>query len=163
MYDRTIPAYVLGLTALSAILAKAEAHCAANRIDPATLIHFRLFPDMLTFARQVQLASDHARRGPARLAGREPLSMADTEATFPELADRIARTIAHVQTFTEADFDGSAERTISFRAGGRDVTMSGADYATKYSLPNFYFHLTTAYNILRHNGVVLGKTDFLGA
>lgn len=162
MYDRTIPVFTRGLTAFSAILTKAEAHCAARRIEPSVMLNLRLFPDMLPFVRQVQIATDHARRCPARLAGAEPMSIADTETTFAELQDRIARSIAHVQTYMPAHFEGGSARTITFRAGPREVTFTGADYVSFFALPNFYFHLTTAYNILRHNGVEIGKTDFLG-
>jgi hypothetical protein len=163
MYDRTIPVFTSSLNAMSAILQKAEAHCTEKRIDPAVLLGYRLFPDMLNFTRQIQIASDHARRCPARVTGVEPLSMPDIETTFGQLRDRISRTVEHIATFVPVVFEGSAERTVSFKAGGRDVTLSGSDYVGRYALPNFFFHLTTAYNILRHNGVVLGKTDFLGA
>jgi len=162
MYDRTIPVFTRGLRAMSGILTKAEAHCAARRIDPAVLINYRLYPDMLAFARQIQIATDYTRRCAARLAGVEPLSMPDNEATFPELRDRIGRTLEHLETFTPAHLDGSGSRTVSFRAGGQDISMTGADYVSYYALPNFYFHLTTAHCILRHNGVEIGKSDFLG-
>lgn len=162
MYDRTITAFTKGLTAMRAILVKAEAHCAAHKIDPAVLLRDRLYPDMLPFTRQIQIATDHARRCPARLTGVEPLSMADTEDTFGQLIDRIDRTVEHIQTFVPAVFEGAETREISFRAGGHDMVMTGSDYTGLFALPNFYFHLTTAYNILRHDGVPLGKGDFLG-
>jgi hypothetical protein len=162
MYDRTIPPFVRGLNAMSAILTKTEAHCAARRIDPAALLNFRLFPDMLPFTRQVQIATDHARRCPARLAGTEPLAMADTEASFADLQDRLMKTRANVESFTPASFEGCENRIITFKAGPRELSFSGADYVTVFAMPNFYFHMTTAYNILRHNGVEIGKTDFLG-
>ncbi|MFN0114424.1 MAG: DUF1993 family protein [Paracoccaceae bacterium] len=162
MYDRTVPVFTHGLKAMSAILTKAEAHCAERKIDPSVLLTDRLYPDMLPFTRQVQIATDHARRCPARLAGVEPVSMADTEATFPELRDRIARSVEHIATFTPASFEGAAERTITFKAGPRDMTFTGSDYVGFFALPNFYFHLTAAYAILRHDGVPLGKTDFMG-
>jgi hypothetical protein len=162
MYDRTIPVFTRGLTAFSAILSKAEAHCAAKKIDPSVLLNYRLFPDMLPFTRQVQIATDHARRCPARLTGVEPLSMQDIESSFPQLQDRIQATVDHIQTFVPAVFQGSESRTITFKAGPREITFNGTDYVGVFALPNFYFHLTTAYNILRHNGVEIGKTDFLG-
>jgi hypothetical protein len=162
MYDRTIPVFARGLTAMQAILAKAEAHCSEHRIEPTVLTGFRLYPDMLPFTRQIQIATDHARRCPARLTGREPVSMADTETTFPELQDRLSRSLEVVHGFTPEDLAGAAERSISFRTGGRDVTMPAPEYVGLFAMPNFYFHLATAYNILRHNGVPLGKSDFLG-
>ena len=162
MYDRTIPAFSRGLNAMSAILDKAEAHCAQRKIDPAVLLTDRLFPDMLPFTRQVQIASDHARRCAARLAGVEPLAMADTETGFAELKDRIGRSVAHLATFTADRFAGAADRMLHFKFGSREVSMTGSDYVATLALPNFYFHLTTAYNILRHDGVEIGKTDFLG-
>ena len=162
MYDRTIPVFTHGLTAMTKIIEKAEAHCTARRIDPVVLLTFRLFPDMLNFTRQIQIASDHARRGPARLLGIEPLAMADTETSFAELRDRIGRTLEHLASFTAAQFDGTENATVQLKVGGRELTMTGALYTGLYALPNFYFHLTTAYNILRHNGVELGKNDFLG-
>jgi hypothetical protein len=162
MYDRIIPVFSHGLTAMTKVLEKAEAHCAARRIDPAVLLGFRLFPDMLSFTRQIQIATDHARRGPARLLGIEPLAMADTETGFAELRDRLARTLNHLAGFSAGQFQGTETATVVLKVGGRELTMSGTDYVGIYALPNFYFHLTTAYNILRHNGVELGKSDFLG-
>ena len=162
MYDRTIPVFTRGLTAMSKILDKAEAHCAEKKIDPQVLLTERIYPDMLPFTRQIQIASDHARRCPARLTGAEPVPMEDTETTFAQLQDRIARTIDVLKGFDRSAFDGAADKTITLKIGGRDMEMSGSDYVGLMALPNFYFHLTTAHCILRMDGVVIGKTDFMG-
>ena len=162
LYDHCIPVFMHGLTALSAVLAKGEAFCAERRIDPAVLLHDRLAPDMFHTIRQVQIVTDHARRAPARLAGIEPVAMADTEASFAELQDRIGRTKEVLLTFTREAVDAGHDRHIAFKAGGRDVEFKGTTYLTFFALPNFYFHATVAYSILRHNGVALGKVDFLG-
>jgi uncharacterized protein len=162
LYDRTIPVFSHGLTALSGLLGKAEAHCEAHRIDPAVVLTDRLFPDMLPFTRQVQIATDHARRCPARLAGIDPVAMEDTETTFAALQDRIGRTKEVLSTFERAAIDAGTDREISFKAGGRDVSFSGANYVSFFALPNFYFHMSIAHAILRQDGVAVGKTDFLG-
>lgn len=162
MYDRTIPVFTHGLTAMSKILDKTEAHCTARRIDPAVLLNFRLYPDMLPFTRQIQIATDHARRAPARLIGAEPLSVEDTEKTLAELSARLATTIAHLATYSAPQFENAATANVHLKLGGREIDMTGAHYVSFFALPNFYFHLATAYGILRHNGVELGKSDFLG-
>lgn len=155
------PMFARTLKALSAILTKAEAHCAERKIDPAVLCAARLFPDMFPLTRQVMIATDHAKAAAARLTGTENPRFEDTETTMPDLRARIDKTIAFIQGFDDAAFEGAEDRTISFRAGQRDLTFTGAQYLPVWSIPNFYFHATTAYNILRHNGVALGKTDFL--
>ena len=162
MYSATIPPMTRGLTALSNILSKAEAHCAATGIDPATLTTFRLFPDMLNFARQVHLSCDFAARAAARLSGDEVPSFPDVETTLPELRDRIARTLVYIGGVDAEGFKGAEEREIVLNRRGGEMRLSGTDFLTLYALPQFYFHMTTAYNILRHNGVVLGKRDFMG-
>jgi hypothetical protein len=162
MYDRTIPIFNHGLTALSRILSKGEAYCEARRIDPAVMLGMRLFPDMFPLTRQVQIATDHARRAPARLAGIEAPSVADTETSFAELIDRIAATQAFLTTITPAALEEAETRTINLKAGQRDLSFPGATYLAGFAMPNFFFHMTTAYNILRNNGVELGKVDFLG-
>jgi uncharacterized protein len=151
------------LAALSAILAKAEAHCEAKGIKPEALLSFRLYPDMFPFTRQVQLACDFAARAAARLAGAEPKSFPDTETTFAELQARIAAARDYIGSFPASAHDGAATRPVTIRMRGQDVTMPGVEYLTLYSLPQVYFHATTAYNILRHNGVEIGKRDFMGA
>jgi hypothetical protein len=158
-----VPALILSLRALSAIIAKAEAHCAANMINPAVLFSDRLYPNMLPFSSQVQIACDHAKGAAARLTGTENPRFEDNAATFADLQDRIERTIAFIQTVPESGFAEADERTISLKAGPRELSFPGLFYLSSYALPNFYFHMTTAYNILRHNGVELSKVDFLGA
>ena len=163
MYQASVPAMLHTLTALSAILGKAEAHCAAKKIDPAVLVQARLFPDMFTFARQIQIACDFAKGSAARLAGLEVPGWPDTEATFSELKGRIAKTIEFVKTVPASKIDGSEGRDIKMKVGGQDMEFKGQDYLTGFVLPNFYFHSATAYAILRKSGVELGKRDFLGA
>lgn len=162
LYDEYVPPLSHGLRALSNVLKKAEAHCAARKLDAAVFLNARLYPDMFPLTRQVQIACDQARRGAVRLSGGEPASVPDSEATFAELQARIAATIAGLAALKPADMDGAEDRTVTFKAGPRDMSFKGADYIRYWILPNFYFHSTTAYAILRHNGVELGKTDFLG-
>lgn len=163
MYQRTIPVFSQGLSAMSKILDKAEAHCTARKIDPQVLLTERLYPDMLPFTRQIQIATDHARRCAARLTGTEPVAMEDTESTFAQLRDRIARTLDVLKGYDRTAFDGSEKKMISLKTGGRDLNLSGSDYVGLFALPNFYFHLTTAHCILRMDGVEIGKGDFMGA
>jgi hypothetical protein len=162
MYDQSIAPMSHLLGALAAILAKAEAHCAARKIDPAALLRFRLHPDMFDLVRQVQLATDFAKGAGARLAGQPVPAFADTETTFADLQDRIRRTRDFLATLTSAMLDGAETRAVTFKARGQDVTLPGQSYFSNAALPNFYFHLTTAYAILRHNGVEIGKGDFIG-
>ena len=162
MYQASVPVFTRMLENLSAILAKAAAHAEAKKIDPAVFINARLAPDMLALARQVQIASDAAKGCVARLAGVEVPSYPDTEATFPELQERVAKTIAFVKGFTAQQIDGSEERTCILKVRGDEMKFRGQDYLFKLSIPNFFFHVTTAYDILRHNGVELGKMDYLG-
>jgi hypothetical protein len=162
LHDLTVPAFAHSLRAMSAILDKAESHCAARRIDQGVLLASRLYPDMLPLARQIQIAADHARRCAARLAQVEAPAAPDTETSFAELRDRLASTIAYVGALDPAAFAGAETRTIQLKAGARELTFSGLDYVRHFALPNFWFHLGTAYGILRHNGVEIGKVDFLG-
>ena len=159
----TLPPLTRSLTALSGIMTKAEAHCEANSIDPAVLIGDRLFADMFPLSRQVQLTCDFSARMVARLCGQDPASFADVETTFPELRDRIAKASDYIAGFTPADFEGSEEREIVLSLRGGELRMSGQEYHSLFALPQVYFHMTSAYNILRHNGVPLGKMDFMGA
>ena len=163
MYQALVPVAVHMFRNLAAILEKGEAHAKAQGFEPSVLIDARLYPDMLPLARQVQIATDIASRGAARLAGREPPSVPDTEKTFQELGQRISRTIEYLKSFPREQIDGSEERTITFKIGGEDMTFKGQSYLLHFVWPNVYFHITTAYNILRHNGVPLGKRDFLGS
>jgi len=163
MHAHILPPLDRTLGALSNILTKAEAHCTAKSIKPEALLAFRLFPDMLPFTRQVQLTCDFAARAAARLAGDTPTSFPDTETSFVDLLARIAATRAYIATFPVTAFDGADTRPVTITMRGQDVTMPGIDYLTTYSLPQLYFHAATAYNILRHNGVEIGKRDFMAA
>ncbi len=151
------------LGGLSGLLDKAEAHCASKNIKPEAILQFRLYPDMFPFVKQVQLACDFAARAAARLAGAEPKSFPDTETSFAELKARIAAAREYIASFPAQAFDGADDRAITIRIRGADMTMPGAVFYCTYSLPQFYFHVTTAYNILRHNGVEVGKADFMAA
>jgi len=162
MYQASVPVFIRMLNNLAAILEKAAAHCAARKIDPAVLLNYRLYPDMFAFARQVQVACDHARNGAARLAGVEAPRLENGERTFAELVARVRDTIAYLETFAPAQIDGSEAREVVVRRGETVNTYPGLDYLLNRTLPNFYFHVTTAYDILRHNGVELGKRDYLG-
>jgi len=157
-----IPAYTHSLNALSAILTKAEANCTQHKIDPAVMLAQRLYPNMLPLTRQVLICCDHAKGGAARLAGVENPSFADTETTFAELQARIKKTLDFIATVPATAFADADTRVINFKAGSREMSFNGVAYLAHYSLPNFYFHMATAYNILRHNGVEIGKGDFLG-
>jgi uncharacterized protein len=151
-----------GINALLAILDKASAFAAAKKIDPAVLLHTRLAPDMFDFTRQVQTISDQARRGSARLAGAEAPSYEDNETTIDQLKARLAKTVAYLKTLDPKQIDASAEREISFPLGPATGRMKGSDYLYHFLLPNYYFHLTAAYAILRHSGIDIGKRDFIG-
>ena len=163
MYQASVPVFVRYLSALSAILKKAEDHCAAKKIEPSVLVGSRLSPDMFALARQVQIATDHAKGAAARLSGSEVPSYADTETTFEELQARIAKTLDYIKGFRPEQIDGSDEQAITLKAGRQELSFKGAEYLTMFALPNFFFHVTTAYGILRHCGVEIGKRDFLGA
>jgi hypothetical protein len=147
---------------LSAILDKGQAHCEAKKIDPAVMCGMRLIADMFPLSRQVQIACDTAKGAVARLAGVEVPKHEDTEQTFAELKQRIAKTIDFVLSVNPEKLDGAEERTVTLRLGGRDVTYNGLQYLLGHAWPNFYFHVTTAYDILRANGVELGKRDYIG-
>jgi uncharacterized protein len=163
MYIASVPPIVRSLRNLRGILEKAAAHVEARKIDPSVLINMRLYPDMLPFSRQIQIASDNAKGGICRLAGIDPPVYEDTESTFPELVARIDKTIAFLQTFKPQQIDGAEERTIKLKMHERTVTFQGMPYLLEYLLPNFYFHVVTAYAILRHSGVEIGKRDYLGS
>jgi hypothetical protein len=163
MYQASVPVFARQLNNLALILDKAAAYADARKFDPAILVNARLYPDMLPLAKQVQIASDHAKGAAARLAGIEPPKYEDTEASIPELVGRIRKTIAFLETLGAGQIDGSDERPVSVTVRSNTLNFTGADYLTRYALPNFYFHVTTAYAILRHAGVEIGKKDFLGA
>jgi uncharacterized protein len=162
MYQASVPSLIRSLNNLAAILEKGAAHAEAKKIDPAVLIGSRLYPDMFSLGRQVQIASDIARRGAARLAGLEAPKMEDNETTFPELIARLQKTTSYLETLTPNLIDGSEEKSISLPVGKDTMTFEGMSYLLYFILPNVYFHVTTAYNILRHCGVEVGKIDFLG-
>jgi hypothetical protein len=162
MYLVSAPRFVNTLNNLSAILDKAQVHVDATKIDPAALTTFRLFPNMFTLARQVQIASDTAKGAVARLAGVDIPVYEDTEQTLAELKARIAKTIAFIQTIKPAQLDGTEDKDIVLKRGEKSTTYKGMQFLLGHALPNFYFHVTTAYNILRHNGVDIGKRDYLG-
>ena len=162
MYQASIPVFIRMLGNLSSILDKAAAHAEAKKIDPAIFINARLAPDMYPLSRQVQIATDVVKGCAARLAGIEVPSFEGNEATFPELQARIAKTVAFLQSVSAGQIDGSEERTVTLKVHGKDSDFSGQRYFLNFVLPNFYFHITTAYAILRHNGLELGKKDFVG-
>lgn len=163
MYETSIPVFVRVLRNMSDVLAKGVADAASRKIDESVFVNARLAPDMYTLARQVQIATDIVKGGAARLAGAEVPRWEDNEATFAELQARIAKAVDFVQGFGAAQIDGSEERDITFRLAGQDAHFKGLRYLLDFVLPNLYFHATTTYAILRHNGVEVGKMDFLGA
>jgi uncharacterized protein len=164
MSKASLPVFEIGLTALSNVLDKAAAFATAKKIDPTVLAGTRLAPDMLPLSRQVQIASDQAKNGASRLAGVEAPRFEDNETTLDQLKARIAKTLTYVKTLDAKAIDESADREITFPLGPNNKGhMRGNDYLNHFMLPNFYFHLTAAYAILRHCGVDIGKQDFLGA
>ena len=163
MYDHSIPILAKTLGNLSAILDKAAKHCETKKLDPNALLGFRLFPDMFPLTRQVQVAADQAKGCAARLAGVEVPKYEDTEKTFDELKARIAKTIAFINGIKPDQLANSAGRDVVLPIRGNPVTFKGAWFLNHFVMPNFFFHVTTAYNILRHNGVELGKGDFIGS
>jgi hypothetical protein len=164
MHQASVPVFVRMLNNLSAILKTAEAHAEAKKIEPSVLINDRLAPDMHPLSRQIQIATDGAKGCVARLAGIDIPSYPDTETTFAELQERLAKTIAFLTSVPVEKIDGSDDRTITLKLGGtREVNFPGSAYLLNFGLPNFFFHVTATYLILRHNGVQLGKMDYLGA
>jgi uncharacterized protein len=162
MYQASVPVFVRTLTNLSAILDKAVHHAAQRKIEPSVLLGTRLFPDMFPLLRQVQLTSDFAKGTAARLAGAEVPKFPDTETSFEDLKARITRTIDFVKSFKPGQIDGSEEREITIPIGGQPHSFKGQAYLLHQAMPNFYFHATATYAILRHCGVEVGKRDFLG-
>ena len=163
MYQASAPRFARMLRNLSAILAKAQAHAEGKKLDPAALTSFRLFPDMFPLTRQVQIACDQAKGAVSRLAGVEPPKHEDTEQTIAELQARIARTLDYVESMKPAQIDGSETREVVLKLRAGELRLNGLDYLFSHAYPNFYFHVTTAYAMLRHNGVELGKKDFVGS
>ncbi|MFT3906349.1 MAG: DUF1993 domain-containing protein [Steroidobacteraceae bacterium] len=162
MYQVTVPLFQRHLTNLAGILAKAEAHCAARKIDPATMLGARLALDMFPLVRQVQSTCDFAKNCAARLAGVDPLKFEDSESDFAALKARIQRAQDYLASFKAEQIDGSEERAFVVKLGPREVSFKGQQYLLTFAIPNFFFHMTTAYDILRHYGVELAKPDFTG-
>jgi len=162
MYQASVPVFLHGFENLSAILKKGEAYAAEKKFEPSVLINAQLAPDMFPLSRQVQITTDIVKGGVARLAGVEVPSFPDTETTFAELQARITKVSDFLKTFMPAQIDGSEKKKIELKVGGNDLKFEGQPYLLNFVIPNFYFHLTTTYAILRHNGVAVGKMDFLG-
>jgi len=163
MYQASAPRFARMLRNLSAILAKAQAHVEAKKLDAAALTAYRLYPDMFPLTRQVQIACDQAKGAVARLAGLEPPKHEDAEQSFADLQARIARTLDFIGSVKAAQIDGSEAREIVLKLRSGELRLPGLDYLFSHAYPNFFFHVATAYNILRHNGVELGKKDFVGS
>ncbi|HVF17978.1 MAG TPA: DUF1993 family protein [Steroidobacteraceae bacterium] len=162
MYEASIPLFVHSLGSLKALLQKGAAHAEAKKFDPNVLVNSRLAPDMFALSRQVQIASDAAKGAAARLSGTEPPKFEDTEKTIDELIARVDKTIDYLNSFSATHFEGSDERLVTVKTPRGDLTFNGLSFLRHWAIPNFFFHMTTTYNLLRHNGVELGKADFLG-
>lgn len=162
MFQASVPRLINALNNLSHILDKAQAHIDAKKIDASALIQFRLYPDMLNFTRQVQIASDTAKGVVARLAGVEIPAYEDNEQSIADLKARIAKTISFIQGFKPEQIDGTEDKDIITKRGEKETHYKGMQFLLGHAIPNVYFHITTAYNILRHNGVEVGKRDYLG-
>ena len=164
LYSATVPVFKQMLLALSDVLKKGEEHAQNRKFDPAVLLQSRLFPDMLPLVRQVQIACDFAKSVPARIAGVEVAAYEDSEQSFAELQQRIAKTLALIESMTAEQLNGSAVKEVVLRPGTpKEKKLAVEDYALKYGMPQFFFHVTTAYNLLRHNGVEIGKKDYMGS
>ena len=162
MYQASVPVFSRALNNLAAILEKAAAQAEAKKIDPAVLIGYRLYPDMLPLARQIHIATDGAKGGVARLAGVEPPKYEDNEASFPDLIARLRKTVAYLESIKPEQIDGSEDKTVNWKTQTTTRSMQGMPYLLSHVTPNVYFHVTTAYDILRHCGIEIGKQDFLG-
>ncbi|MGV7211351.1 DUF1993 family protein [Oxalobacteraceae bacterium A2-2] len=163
MYTASIPVFKQILNSLHAILEKAEVYAAEKKIAPEALLQFRLFPDMLPFTRQIQIACDFAKGAAARLGGQEVPAYEDKEQSFEELKARIAKTLAYIDSVPQGAIEGSETRAITTGSGDKTKHFTGQTYLFHYALPHFYFHATTAYDILRHNGLEIGKKDYIGS
>ena len=163
MYSASIPVFKQILNSLAVILDKAEAHVTDKKLDANALLQFRLFPDMLPFSRQIQIATDFAKGAGARLAGQDVPPYEDTEKTLAELKARVVKTVAFLESLDQADFGGAEDRAITTGSGEKTKHFTGQSYLFHYALPHFFFHATTAYDILRHNGIEIGKKDFIGS
>jgi hypothetical protein len=161
-YDISVPVFLRGLGQLSHLLDKGLAHAQASGIDPAVLVNARLAPDMYPLSGQIQSASDASKLGTARIAGLTAPSFPDTESTYPELQARVAKTVDYLQSVDRALVDGFEDRPVTMKARGNELSFTAQRYLLQFALPNFFFHVTTAYDVLRHSGVPLGKMDYLG-
>ena len=162
MYQASVPVFSRALNNLAVILEKAAAQAEAKKIDPAVLIGYRLYPDMLPLARQIHIATDGAKGGVARLAGVEPPKYEDNEASFPDLIARLRKTVAYMESIKPEQIDGSEDKTVTWKTQTTTRSMQGMPYLLSHVTPNVFFHVTTAYDILRHCGIEIGKQDFLG-
>jgi hypothetical protein len=163
MYEACVPVFSARLKALSNVLSAGEQNALDRKIDPQVFLAARLAPDMFALTRQVQIATDHAKGAPSRLAGRDVPKYEDNEASFADLQARIAKTLDHLATFSAAEFEGSDNKVIALKLGQNEMSMDGMQYLLHVAMPNFYFHVTTAYDILRHNGVPVTKGIYLGS
>ncbi len=163
MYQASVPPILVALQAAHAMLGKAAAHAEAHKFDPAILLTYRLYPGQFAFTRQIQIMSDFAKGGGARLAGVDSPKMPDVEASFPELQSRLDAVSVFLRTLTPAQIDGTEEKIVTIKVAGTAMTFAGQAYLLGFVMPNVYFHFTTAYAILRHNGVEVGKRDYMGA
>jgi len=162
MYQASVPVFLRMMNNLAGILEKGMAHAEAKKIEPEVLVNARLYPDMFPMLRQIRIATDAAMSGAARLAGMEPPAFENTETSFPELIGRVRKTIDYLNTFKPGQIDGSEGRQITLKLRDSTLTLDGQTFLLNRVLPNLYFHITTAYDILRHNGVELGKKDYIG-
>jgi len=163
MYQVSVPVFVKHLNGLAGCMKKAQAFYADKKYDETTLLTYRFFPDMFSFTRQVQAMSDHARNCAALLAGVEAPKFDDSEKSLADLVGRVEKTIAFLNTVKPAQIDGTDDKPVTVKMRDRELNFKGQELLLNRSLPNFYFHATTAYDILRHNGVEIGKRDFMGA
>lgn len=163
MYQASVPVFIRMLRNLKGLLEKGAAHAVAKKFDASVLVNARLAPDMFALARQVQIVSDTAKGCPSRLAGVDIPKYEDTEVTIPELIERIDKTITFLKTFKPEQIDGSEDKAIVLKTPRGDLNFNGQNYLLNFVLPNLYFHITTTYNILRHNGVEIGKMDYIGS
>ena len=162
MHQITVPLFVRHLTGLAGCLKKAQAHYADKKYDESTLLCYRFYPDMFNFTRQVQAATDHARKCSALLAGQEAPAYDDNEKSLADLIGRVEKTIAYLNTLKSTQVDGSEDKSVTLKVRDREMNFKGMELLLNRSLPNFYFHTTTAYDIMRHNGLEIGKKDFMG-
>lgn len=163
MHQISLPIFIRQLNGLAGCMKKAQASYAEKKCDEASLIAYRFYPDMFSFARQVQVATDHAKNCAALLAGIEAPQFEDNEKSLADLIARVEKTIAYLNSIKPEQIDGTEAKPVTVKMRDRELKYTGLELLQNRSMPNFYFHVTTAYNILRHNGVAIGKRDFMGA